>query len=828
MNMQAAGRLFRFSPSRFALGYVALGVLALALFAIPLWHAWRENLSTFRAYVQAEELQRLTDAFGSEGAKGAAAAMESMLGTLPSDQVMILADPSKLRLAGNLPAWPAEVPDAPGTYGLVIGLGGESSMRVVASHATLPGGYHLLMGRESVRFESLVERFWYGIAGAMGIVLVLGAVMAWLNRNVRDKELQRQKAHLDELFDLAPDAVVLTELSPPRILRVNREFTRMFGYRSEEAVGRSLRELIAPAELLEDYAQGAALIASGRKVDKEVVRRRKDGTRFPAHFTAAAIRSGEGKSAAYLVYRDITETKRTQEELKRSEERYALAMEAARDGHWDWIVETDEFYASPQLLEIYGFPADTVFAGRADFLARFPFHPEDKPKWEAAAAAHFAGKTVRFGMELRMLHQGEVRWIRLNGLCLRDAAGTLVRWTGSVRDVTESKRAEAALREFEKQLRQAQRLEAVGTLASGIAHDFNNILGAILGYGEMALRDAPRGSRLKRDLDSVMIAGERGRALVDRVLAFSRSGMVERVAVHVEPIVREVLDQLVSRLPAGVNIESTLHAGRAAILGDATQVHQVLMNLATNSLQAMASGGVLRVSLEAVRVDEPRPATTGRVPAGECLVLTVADSGAGIPSEMLERIFDPFFTTKEAGVGTGLGLSLVHGIVTELGGAVDVRSTPGSGSTFTVYLPRSGEVPHDDEKTVPPMPQGNRERVLIVDDEEPLVALAARTLEGLGYVAVGFTSSSAALEAFRAHPEDFDAVITDERMPGMSGSTLIREVRGIRRAIPILLASGYVGRGVASRAYNSGADEVLKKPLLERDLAASLARVLHS
>jgi CheY-like chemotaxis protein len=216
------------------------------------------------------------------------------------------------------------------------------------------------------------------------------------------------------------------------------------------------------------------------------------------------------------------------------------------------------------------------------------------------------------------------------------------------------------------------------------------------------------------------------------------------------------------------------------------------------------------------------------MPAGDCLVLTVADSGVGIPSQISERIFDPFFTTKEAGVGTGLGLSLVHGIVTELGGAVDVRSAPGAGSTFTVYLPRSGEAPEEQDTAQAPMPHGNRQRVLIVDDEESLVALATRTLEGLGYVAVGFTSSSAALEAFRAHPEEFDALITDERMPGMSGSTLIREVRGIRRAIPILLASGYVGRGVAGRAYKSGADEVLKKPLLERDLAASLARVLHS
>ena len=173
-------KFFRFSPSRLALVYIALSVLALALFAIPLWYGWRANISTFRAYVQGEDLQRLVDVFHMEGAKGLAAAMESQVRSLPADRIMVFADASKVRLAGNLPGWPAEVPDAPGTYGLVISLGGESTMRVVASHVRLPGGYHLLMGRESVRFESLVERFWYGIAGAMGIVLVLGAVIGWL------------------------------------------------------------------------------------------------------------------------------------------------------------------------------------------------------------------------------------------------------------------------------------------------------------------------------------------------------------------------------------------------------------------------------------------------------------------------------------------------------------------------------------------------------------------------------------------------------------------------------------------------------------------------
>jgi CheY-like chemotaxis protein len=228
-----------------------------------------------------------------------------------------------------------------------------------------------------------------------------------------------------------------------------------------------------------------------------------------------------------------------------------------------------------------------------------------------------------------------------------------------------------------------------------------------------------------------------------------------------------------------------------------------------------------------VRVDAARATTIGHVAPGEYLVLKVTDTGAGIAPEILERIFDPFFTTKEVGTGTGLGLSLVHGIVSEVDGAIDVASSVGKGSDFTVYLPRSGDAAdsHVDEDRT--MPRGDGQRVLIVDDEEPLVKLATRTLEELGYAPVGFTSSAAALAAFRADPQRFDALITDERMPGMSGSALIREVRGIRNGIPIVLMSGYVGDAEANRARQAGAEEVLKKPLSARDLAASLARVLQ-
>ncbi|MEA3157206.1 MAG: hypothetical protein QOK44_4795 [Betaproteobacteria bacterium] len=293
--------------------------------------------------------------------------------------------------------------------------------------------------------------------------------------------------------------------------------------------------------------------------------------------------------------------------------------------------------------------------------------------------------------------------------------------------MTNCSRVEEALLESERQRRQAQRLEAMGMLAGGIAHDFNNILGAILGYGEMALRNSRKGSRLRRDLDNIVLAAERGRALVDGILAFSRSGVAERISVHVEEVVREALDLLSGKLPPGITIGARLSAAHAAMLGDATQVHQVVMNLATNGVQAMTAGGVLCVSLSTARYDAPRVANIGSISAGDYVVLEVADGGTGIAPEALDRIFDPFFTTKRVSVGTGLGLSLVHGIVTEVGGAIDVSSTSGKGSVFTVYFPRHGDAVDIARDTLSAVPNGNGQHVMVVDDEEPLVNLATRT-----------------------------------------------------------------------------------------------------
>ena len=468
--------------------------------------------------------------------------------------------------------------------------------------------------------------------------------------------------------------------------------------------------------------------------------------------------------------------------------------------------------------------------------ARLIVHPDDVPHARDEMKAHLYGRRSHFDVELRAALRdrnatepvrGEPAWAwyRQRGVAIRNADGKPLRMAGSIENINERKYSERERQRLEIQLRQAQKLEAIGTLAGGIAHDFNNILGAILGYGELARSGAAPGSALGRHLDGVMSAGQRAKALVERILAFSRSGMGERTPVHVQSVVTEALDLLLPSLPPGITLTRTLEAGDTAVVGDATQIHQVVMNLCTNAMQAMQDGGTLAVSLALRYRQDALALSTGPLPAGDYVCLTVRDEGQGIEPEVFDRIFDPFFTTKGVGVGTGLGLSLVHGIVTDLGGGIEVASVPGVGTTFTVWLPWSGRAaalaPADARVS-----RGNGERILLVDDELALVHLGEEMLAALGYEAAGYTSSVEALAAITAEPQRFDAVLTDETMPQLSGSQIALQIRKIRPDIPILLMSGYVGPHISALGRQAGINALLSKPLVSRDIAEALARWL--
>jgi PAS domain S-box-containing protein len=394
------------------------------------------------------------------------------------------------------------------------------------------------------------------------------------------------------------------------------------------------------------------------------------------------------------------------------------------------------------------------------------------------------------------------------------------------RDITERKQAEETKAKLERQLRQSQKMEAIGTLAGGIAHDFNNILAAIMGYSELALMDL-EGNVAAGRLQEVLKASRRAKELVRQILTFSRQEEHERKPLKLQPIIEEALKLLRASLPSSIEIRQHTDPAIPSILGDATQIHQVMMNLGTNAWHAMnEQGGVLEIILTTVAVDADFADAHPGLQPGPHIRLVVRDTGCGMERAELDRIFEPFFTTKAPGAGTGLGLAVVHGVVKRHEGAISVYSEPGKGTTFNIYWPV-----HDGEAKSGPqesqvVPKGQGEHILLVDDEEPLAALGKSMLERLGYRVTTEVSSVEALKTFSLQPRDFDLVITDQTMPNMSGVELAKVLLEIRPELPVILATGYSTAINAEKAQAMGIREMLLKPSTAQSLAEAIRRAL--
>src|SRR5258705_2774793 len=571
-----------------------------------------------------------------------------------------------------------------------------------------------------------------GIAAVTFIVLGLALLTSWMGRRLAAQTLELEGKRWGSLTESLPQ--LAWAVTPDGATDYfSTQWTEYTGVPEAGLLVWRWMEVLHPDDLENARQVWTDAVAGRRPYDVEYRVRRHDGAYGWFKTRGTPIRDREGRIIKWFgSCTDITDRKRAEEalhhseqalrrardelevkvaertaELQRSEAYLAEAQTLSRTGSFGWFVSSGEIFWSEETFRI--FEHDRALKPTIEIILRAT-HPEDAALVEQTIArASQDGKD--FAHEYRLLMpDGRAKHVDVVAHASREAAGNL-NFFGAVMDVTERKRAEEAQRtqvrereEMQRQLQQAAKMEAIGRLAGGIAHDFNNILGASLGYGALAQKNL-EGRAVGRHVDQVMQAGARGKGLVARNLAFSRSGLGERVPVHVQSVIEEALQILAASLLPQVRLEKRLDVGDTAMVGDATQLHQVAMNLCTNELQAMEHGGVLTVGLDRDSVTQRRLLSHGTLLPGPYVHLSVSDTGSGIPPAVLERMFDPFFTTKGIGDGTGLGLSLVHGIVADFGGAIDVKTQAGAGTSFTGWLPASGETPRPLAQPVGELPR---------------------------------------------------------------------------------------------------------------------------
>jgi len=512
-------------------------------------------------------------------------------------------------------------------------------------------------------------------------------------------------------------------------------------------------------------------------------------------------------------------------ELGNSEARFRRLAENAPDVIYRMALPGGNYeYMSPAAETVFGHTPETFYMKPQ--LIREIIHPDWRNYFIAQWENLVAGVMPPF-YEYQIIHQsGETRWVNQRNVLIRDEAGQPAAIEGIVTDITERKAWEAEREQLSQELRQAHKMEAVGTLAGGIAHDFNNILSSILGNAELVKRQVTAGSLEEECIDEVLMASFRARDLVSRILSFSRGDIQERVPVRLQGIVEETLLLLRASLPATVKIATRFVVESGAVLAEPTQIHQVVMNLCTNAAQAMEpQGGRLNIALDEVDITDEDDGAKPVETAGCYVRLTVSDTGPGIAPKISERIFDPYFTTKPTGKGSGMGLAVVHGIVANNGGAVTVENGPDGGAIFRVYLPRTdtAEKPHSS----PAASQlAGDERILFVDDEPSLARLNQSHLERFGYKVTAVTSSRAALDIFQSDPAAFDLVITDQTMPEMTGDQLTAALLAIRSDLRVVLCTGYSETVNEETSRYFGISAFVMKPFKREELLAVIREVL--
>jgi PAS domain S-box-containing protein len=675
-------------------------------------------------------------------------------------------------------------------------------------------GAELLIGQN---VQLLTER---------GRVKGFQAVARDITEQRRAEDTLRQMKEYRNLFRLANDAILILDVGDGRVLDVNEKACEIYGISREEFIGRNIREITqdsAGAELRLER-----LRADGRLDEFETIHTRADGSLIHLHINPSPIEY-RGQQAILSVNRDITERKKAEQaqaSLQRDRDQLLEQLQLQIEVMPLAFILTDSTYRTtywnPAAERIFGF---TKLEMIGTYSHKLLVPPESQTYIEGIFEQIAAGEVLSSSFSDNVTKDGRRITCEWYTAPLRKADGTFIGLMSMAQDITERKQSELMRNKLEAQLRQSQKMEAVGQLAGGIAHDFNNILAAIIGYCELALMELRGNERAESRLSKVLQASNRAKELVRQILTFSRQEEHERKPISLQPVIDEALKLLRSSLPSSIEIHHNIEPTTPPILGDPTQIHQVMMNLGTNAGHAMSErGGVLEVSLAAVEIDAHFAEAHPGLQPGTHVRLVVSDSGCGMDRATRERIFEPFFTTKAPGSGTGLGLAVVHGIVKKHGGVISVYSEAGRGTTFNLYLPaHDGETTEVSQKETV-VAEGSGEHILLVDDEEDLAALGTSILERLGYRVTSEVSSIEALKTFSSRPDDFDLVITDQTMPNMSGVDLAKVLLGIRPEVPIILATGYSTAINPEKAKAIGIGEFLLKPHTAQSLSEAIRR----
>ena len=637
------------------------------------------------------------------------------------------------------------------------------------------------------------------------------------------KSAEKRLRLLSSAVEQSCEGIAMSDLEG-NLVFTNKAFAAMHGYTQEELVGKHL-SIFHTAEQMPSVEAANRESRKTGEFNGEVWHVRRSGTVFPALMHNSILKDETGKPIGMIgTLRDITEQKQADEELRKSEERLKYIIDNMGDIIFRTDLEGNYTFWNKAAEKITGYPLDKLLRmNRRELIAaeyhEFVFERTRK---------RIAGEPLDERYDIETIHKdGHRVALELHTTPVYEA-GKLIGVQAIGRDVTERKQAEEEKKKLEARLQQAQKMEAIGTLAGGIAHDFNNILFPVIGYTEMTMENLPEDSLGRRNLQEVLKAANRAKSLVQQILTFSRQSEHEPKPLEIQPIIKEALKLLRASLPSTIEISQKIEKECGLILGDPVQIHQVMMNLCTNAYHAMCEkGGVLEVSLTAANLDSDAVVQYPDLSPGSYLKLSVRDTGHGMDRKTMDRIYDPYFTTKDPNKGTGLGLSIVHGIVKSHGGYITVYSEPGVETIFHVYLPRidTGAV-SPWTVSIEPVPKG-KERILLVDDEVQLVRVMQQMLERLGYHVTARTSSVEALEAFCHQPEEFDLVITDQTMPNMTGAELAQEIMGIRSDIPVILFTGFSEVISEEKAKAMGIREYIMKPVITRDLAKAIRRVLE-